>query len=87
MLSTFSCVCWLSVFFFGVMSVHVFCLFLIGLFVFWSLSYIHSLYILCTNCLLDMSLANVFSHSVSCLLVLLVVSFVVKKPFILMQSQ
>ena len=34
----------------------------------------------------DMSFANIFSHSVGCLLVLLIVSFVVQKLFILMRS-
>ena len=34
-----------------------------------------------------MSFANIFSHSVGCLLVLLTVSFAVQKLFILMKSQ
>uniref|UniRef100_A0ABI7WZN7 Uncharacterized protein n=1 Tax=Felis catus TaxID=9685 RepID=A0ABI7WZN7_FELCA len=34
-----------------------------------------------------MSFANIFSHSVGCLLVLLIVSFAVQKLFILMRSQ
>uniref|UniRef100_A0ABI7WJL0 Uncharacterized protein n=1 Tax=Felis catus TaxID=9685 RepID=A0ABI7WJL0_FELCA len=34
-----------------------------------------------------MSFANIFSHSVGCLLVLLIVSFAVQKIFILMKSQ
>ena len=34
-----------------------------------------------------MSFANIYSHSVSCLLVLLIVSFAVQKLFILMYSQ
>ena len=46
--------------------------FLTGLFVCWVLNCISSLYILDTNPLLDMSLANIFSHSVNCLLVLLI---------------
>ena len=58
--------------------------FLIGLFVFWVLSYISSLYILDINPLSDISFVNVFSHSLCCLLVLLIVSFVVQKLFILM---
>ena len=41
------------------------------------------LYILDTNLFLNMLFANIFSHSVACLLVLLVVSFAVKKAFIL----
>ena len=39
------------------------------------LSLISSLWILDTNPLSDMSFANIFSHSVSCILVLLIVSF------------
>ena len=70
--------------FFEDMSIHVFCPFLIKLFVFFLvLSCISSLYILDTNSLLDMSFANIF-YSVGCLLVLLVVSFAVQKLFILM---
>ena len=72
--------------FFGEMSVHVFCPFLVGLFVFWVLSFISYLYILDTNPLLDMSFANMFSHSVGCLFVLLIVSFAVQKLFILMSQ-
>ena len=34
-----------------------------------------------------MSFADIFSHSVGCLLVLLIVSFAVQKAFILMKSQ
>lgn len=64
--------------FFGKMSIHVFCLFLIGLFILGVLSFISSLYILDTNLLLDMSFANT-SYSVDCLLVLLTVSFAVQK--------
>ena len=41
--------------------------FFTGLFVFWVLSLISSLQILDTNCLSDMSLTNIFSHSVGCL--------------------
>ena len=48
------------------------------------LSCISALYILDTKPLLNMSLANIFSHSVSCLLALLVVSFTMQKLFILM---
>ena len=58
-----------------------------GLCVFWVLSLISSLEILDTNPLSDMSFANIFFHSVSCLLVLLIVSFAVQKIFILMRSQ
>ena len=72
--------------FLGEMSVHVFCPFLIGVFIFGGcfLSCICSLYILDTNPSLARSFTNIFSHSVDCLLVLLVVSFAVQKLFILM---
>ena len=59
--------------------------FLTGLFIFGVLSLINSLSILDTSPLSDMSFANIFSHSVGCLLVLLIVSFTVQK--ILMKSQ
>ena len=52
---------------------------LIGLFGFLLLSYINSLYILDNNPLLDISFANVFSHSVSCLFVSLMVYIAVQK--------
>lgn len=80
MLSTFSSVRQLYVFFRGI-SVHVFCPVLIGLFVFWVLSCICSLYILDTNPSLGMAFADVFSHSVGCLLYLLMVSFTVLADF------
>ena len=55
--------------------------FLIGLLVVWMLSFVSSLYIWDTNPLLDMPFANIFSHSVACLLVLLTVSLAVQKLF------
>ena len=60
--------------------------FFTGLFVFgcWLVS---SLEILDTNPLSDMSFVYIFSHSVSCRLVLLIVSLTVQKLFILMRSQ
>ena len=61
--------------------------FLIGLFIFWVLSFKSSLYILDTNPLSDMSFANILYHTISCNLVLLLVSFAVQKLFILMKSQ
>ena len=64
-------------------SVH----FLIELFGFWVLSLISSLYILDTNILSNISFADVYSHSVGCFLVLLIVSLTVKKAVILMKSQ
>lgn len=58
--------------------------FFTGLFVFGVLNCISSLYILNTNPLLDMSFANIFSYSLGCLLVFLIVSFTVQELFILM---
>ena len=51
------------------------------LFVFWVLTLINSLWILDTSHFSDMSFANIYSHSVGCILVLLTVSFAVKKLF------
>ena len=56
---------------------------LIGLFVFLVLSFISSLQILCINPLLTIS-ANMFSHSVGCLFILLIVSFGMQQLFNLM---
>ena len=53
--------------------------FLSGLFVFLILSVMSCLYILETNPLLVTLLANIFSHSEDCLLVLFMVSFAVQK--------
>ena len=47
--------------------------FFTGLFVFWMLNFVSSLYIWDTNPLSDMSFANIFFHSVDCLLVLFIV--------------
>ena len=57
--------------------------FVIGLFAFLVLSCISSLYILEINPLSDVSLVNMFSHSVGSLFILLMVSSVVQsgKPF------
>ena len=48
------------------------------------LSYINSLYILEINPLLDVSLANMFSHTLGSLFILLMVSLAVQKLFNLM---
>ena len=56
-------------------------------FIFGVLSLISSSLILDTNLLSDMSFANIFFHFVDILLVLLIVSFTVQKPFILIRSQ
>ena len=50
------------------------------------LSCIHTLYILDINSLSDISFANVFSHSVGCLFILLMVSFAVQKLLSLFRS-
>ena len=57
-----------------------------GLFAFLVLRHVSSLYLLDVNPLLDMSFTNIFSHTVGCLFVLLMVSFAVQKLFSLMQS-
>ena len=66
---------------FGEVSVQALYL-LLGLFVFLVLSYVGSLYILEINPLSDISLANVFSHSVVFLFILLVVLMTVLKFFL-----
>ena len=60
--------------------------FLIGLVIFWVLSFRSSLYILDNYPLSDISLANILFHSIGCLLVLLILSFTVQKLFILMKK-
>ena len=67
--------------FFVKMSIRLLCVFLIGL-----LSCMSSLNILDINSLLDILLANIFSHLVGCLLILLMVSFAVQKLFSLISS-
>ena len=69
--------------FFGEMSsAH----FLIGFFVLLILNHMNCLYILDINPLLVISLANVFSQSIGCLFVLLMVSFAVQKVLSLIRS-
>ena len=60
--------------------------FLIGLFVFLVLSCMSCLYILEINPLSVVSFAIIFTHSESCLFTLLIISFVVQKPLILIRS-
>ena len=60
--------------------------FLIGLFVFLMLTCVSCLYILDISPLSVISLPNTFSHSVGCLLVLLMVSFAVQKLISLVRS-
>ena len=69
---------------FGEVSILVLFPFLIGLFVFLVLIYVSSLHILEINPLSDVSLANMFSHAVGCLFILLMVSSAVQKLFSLM---
>ena len=64
-------------FFFGIMSIQIFCPFLIGC--------MSSLYILDSRPLLNIyMIANIFSHSVGFLFFLLMVSFAVQKLFSMM---
>ena len=70
----------------GEVSVQVFCAFLIGLFVFLVRSHVSSLYILEIRPLSEVSLANIFSHTVDSLFILLMFSLAVQKLFILMRS-
>ena len=67
----------------GEVSVQVLCPFL-GLFVFLQWSHVSSLHILEIKPLSDVSLANMFSHSVSSFFILRMVSLAVQK---LLQSQ
>ena len=60
--------------------------FLIGLLVFLEWSCVSSLYILEIKPLSEVSLANMFSHTVGSLLILMLFSLAVKKLFILMRS-
>ena len=70
----------------GEVSVQVLCPFLIRLFVFLKWSHVSSLYILEIKPLSEVSLANIFSHMVGSLFVLMLFSLVVQKIFILMRS-
>ena len=57
-----------------------------SVFHFLLLSYISSLHILDINSIPDIRLAYIFSHSVSCLFILMMVSFTVQKLYSLMES-
>ena len=60
--------------------------FLIGLFVFLEWSHVSSLYILEIKLLSEVSLANMFSHTVGSLFILILFSLDMQKLFILMRS-
>ena len=60
--------------------------FLIGLFVFLEWSHVSSLYILEISPLSEVSLANMFSHTVGSLYILMLFSLAMQKLFILMRS-
>ena len=65
----------------GEVSVQVFAHFLIGLFVFLEWSHVSSLHILEIKPLSEVSLANMFSHMVGLLFILILLSLAMQKPF------
>ena len=81
----FMCMSHLYVFL-GEVSIQVLCPSLIGLFVFLVLSHINSLYILEIKPLSDVLLADMFSHAVSSLFILMMVSLAVQMRIILRKS-
>ena len=72
--------------FLGEVSVQVLCPFLIGLFVFLEWSHVSSLYILEIRPLSEVSLANMFSHTVGSLFILMLFSLTMQKLFIFMRA-
>ena len=76
MLNIFTSACWPSVFPLWE-----------NVYFFFMLSYMICLYMLDINPLLIISLANIFSHSVGCLFILLIISFAVQKFLSLIRSQ
>ena len=70
----------------GEVSVQVFCPFLIGLFAFLEWSHVSSLCILEIKPLSEVSLANMFSHTVGSLFILIMFSLAMQRLFILMRS-
>ena len=72
---------------FGKMSLQIFCPFIKWPIYFWLLSCLSFLCILDINSFLDMWFADILlSHFISCLFILFMISFDVKKLFSLMQS-
>ena len=72
--------CYLYIFF-GKVLVTLLPIFKIGLLILLLLSFQSSLYILDNSPLTDVSFANIFSQSVACVLILLILSFTEKKIF------
>ena len=84
-LSTFSYACWPSACLLWKKCVFgYFTQFLIELFDFFAIELFKFLYILDINPLSDVWFANIFSHSVNCLFILLIISFAVQRLFSLM---
>ena len=79
MKTIFSCACWPSVCLLWKKSIQVFCPAFNQFFFFLILTYMNCVYILDINPLSATSFAHIFSHSVSCLFILSVVSFSVQK--------
>ena len=73
--------------FFGKASIHVSCPFLHWIICFLGVEFGQFFIDFGYYLLSDVSFTNICSHSVGCLLVLLIVSFAVQKIFILMRSQ
>ena len=72
--------------FLGKVSIQDLCPFLNGLFVFLDCSCVSSLYILEIKQLSEVSLANIFSHTIGSLFILMMISLVTQKLFNLMRS-
>ena len=70
--------------FFGKMSVQVLAHFKVRLFHFFAMKLSEFLIHLDNNPLFDIWFANIFSHSIGCHFILLILSFAVKKLFSLM---
>ena len=71
--------------FFGKMFIHILAHFS-SYFVYLLLSFLSSLYILDMNTLSDMQFKNILSHSIDCLLTLLIIFLAKQKVFSLMVS-